>query len=93
MMADRNMSVTVLVGDNKHPFHLNEQKLCTCSSFFLSMLSSGFQESEERIVLLPEVDAEPFQVFERLLSNHGVSELEDLDWALLCKFFLLTDYL
>jgi hypothetical protein len=106
-MADRNTSVTVLVGDDKHPFHLDEQQLCACSPFFHSMLTDGFKETHERVVLLPEVDVEIFRVFERWLSNLELSEFEDLDWPfdrrspvfedldwpLLCKFFFLTDYL
>src|SRR5450432_4247715 len=88
-----NRSVTILVGDDKYPFHPDEQQLCACSPFFLSTLRSGFKEGKEQIVLLPEVDTETFQIFERWLSNPGVSEFEVLDWALLCKFFLLTDYL
>ncbi len=52
-MADRNTSVTVIVGDDKHPFQLNEQQLCACSPVFLAMLRNGFMETEERIVLLP----------------------------------------
>jgi hypothetical protein len=57
------------------------------------MLRSGFMEAEERVVLLPEVDAETFWVFERWLSNREESVFEDLDLALLCKVFLLIDYL
>jgi len=52
-MADRNTPVTVLVGDDKHPFHLNEQQLCACSPFFRSVLTDGFKETHERVVLLP----------------------------------------
>jgi hypothetical protein len=92
-MANRNTSITVLVGDDKHAFHPDEQQLCACSPVFLSMLKSGFREAEERVVLLPEVDAETFRVFERWLSNRGESVFEDLDVALLCKVFLLLDYL
>ena len=92
-MDNRNTSVTVLVGYAKHPFHLDEQRLCTHSPFFLSTLRSGFMETQERVVLLPEVDAETFRVFERWLSNTRVSGFEYLDWALLCKFYVLADYL
>lgn len=106
-MADLNTPVTVLVGDDKHPFHLDVQQLCACSPFFRSVLTDGFKETHERVVLLPEVDVETFQVFERWLSNLKLSEFkdldwpfdrrppvfEDLDWPLLCKFFFLTDYL
>jgi hypothetical protein len=52
-MANRNTSITVLVGDDKHAFHPDEQQL----------------------------------------SNRGESVFEDLDVALLCKVFLLLDYL
>jgi hypothetical protein len=106
-MADRNTTVTVLVGDAKHPFHLDEQQLCACSSFFHSTLTNGFKETHEQVVLLPEVDAETFQVFERWLSNLQASKFEDLDWPfnrrpsvfedldwpLLCKVFFLSEYL
>ena len=106
-MADRNTSVTVLVGIDKHPFHLEEQQLCACSPFFRAVLTDGFKETHERVVLLPEVDVETFQVFEGWLSKLKLSEFkdldwlfdcespvfEDLDWPLLCKFFFLTDYL
>ena len=57
------------------------------------MLKSGFREAEERVVLLLEVDAETFWVFKRWLSNRGESVFEDLDVALLCKVFLLVEYL
>jgi BTB/POZ domain len=92
-MADCSTSITVLVGDDKHAFHPDEQQLCACSPVFLSMLRNGFREAEERVVLLPEVDAETFRVFERWLSNRGESVFEDLDLALLCKVFFLMDYL
>jgi hypothetical protein len=92
-MANCNTSITVLVGDDKHAFHPDGQQLCASSPVFLSMLKSGFREAEERVVLLPEVDAETFRVFERWLSNCGESVFEDLDVALLCKVFLLVDYL
>jgi hypothetical protein len=65
----------------------------TYSPAFLSTLKSGFREAEERVVLLLEVDAETFRVFERWLSNCGELVFEDLDVALLCKVFLLIDYL
>ena len=55
-MADRNTTVTVLVGDDKYPFHLDEQQLCACSPVFRSMLTDSFKETHERVVLLPEVD-------------------------------------
>jgi hypothetical protein len=106
-MANSNTPVTVLVGHDKHPFHLEENQLCVCSPFFRSVLTDGFKETHERVVLLQEVDVETFQVFEGWLSNLKLSEfkdldwwfdreslaLEDLDWPLLCKFFFLTDYL
>ncbi len=92
-MADCSTSITVLVGDNKHAFHPDEQQLFACSPVFLSMLRSGFREAEERVVLLPEVDAETFRVFERWLSNRGESVFDDLDLVLLCKVFFLMDYL
>ncbi len=92
-MADCSTSIIVLVGGDKHAFHPDEQQLCACLPVFLSMLRSGFREAEERVVLLPEVDAESFQVFERWLSNCGESVFEDLDLALLCKVFYLMDYL
>ena len=106
-MADHNTSVTVLVGVDKHPFHLEEQQLCACSPFFCAMLTDGFKETHERVVLLPEVDVETFQVLDGWISNLNLSRLkdrewcfdfgspgfEDLDWPLLCKFFFLTDYL
>jgi hypothetical protein len=44
-MGDRNTPVAVLVGDDKHPFHLDEQQLCACSSFFRSVLTDGFKET------------------------------------------------
>jgi hypothetical protein len=44
-MADRNTPVTVLGGDNKHPFHINVQQLCACSPFFRSVLTDGFKET------------------------------------------------
>ena len=103
-MADCNTLVTILVGDNKRPFQLDERRLCACLSFFHSTLTNGFRETHERVVLLPEVEAETFQVFERWLSDLEREELDwpfncrssvfdDLDWLLLCKFFCLTDYL
>jgi hypothetical protein len=92
-MADCSMSITVLVEDNKHTFYPDEQQLCTCLSVFLSMLRSRFREAEEQVVLLPEVGAETFQVFERWLSNCRESVFKDLDLALLCKVFFLMDYL
>jgi hypothetical protein len=92
-MANRNTSITVLVGDDKHAFHPNEQQLCAYSPFFFSMLKSRFREAEERVVLLLDVDAETFWVFKRWLSNRGEFVFEDLDVALLCKVFLLLDYL
>jgi hypothetical protein len=106
-MAARNTPVTVLVGDDKHPFHLDEQQLCACSPFFRSMLTDGFKEAHERVELPLEVDVETFRVFERWLSNPELSEFEyldwplncrspvfeDLDWTLLYKFFFLTNYL
>jgi hypothetical protein len=63
-MAERSTPTTVLVRDDKHAFHLDEQQLCACSPVFLSMLRSGFKEAEKRIVLLPEGEAEAFRVFE-----------------------------
>jgi hypothetical protein len=92
-MIDSKQSVTVLVGGDQRPFYLDREKLCSCSSFFLSALTSGFKETEERVVRLPEVDPETFQDFERWLPDQDVSQFEVLDWERLYKFFLLTDYL
>ena len=78
-MADRNTLVTVLVRDDKHSFDLDEQQLCACSPFFRAVLTDGFKETHERVVLLLEVDVETFQVFEEWLSNLKLSEFKDLD--------------
>lgn len=64
-MADCSTSITVLVGDDKHAFHPNKQQLCACSPVFLSMLRSRFREAKARVVLLLDVDAKTFWVFER----------------------------
>jgi hypothetical protein len=60
-MADRNTSVTVLVGVDKISFILSNS-LAPCSSFFLSTLRSGFKETQEQVVLLSKVDAETLLV-------------------------------
>jgi hypothetical protein len=41
---------TRLVGMEKHSFHLDEDQLCKCSSFFDSALGGGFKESTEFVV-------------------------------------------
>jgi hypothetical protein len=40
------MPVTVLMGTEKHVFHLDEDQLCKYSSFFDSALRGGFKESK-----------------------------------------------
>ncbi len=80
-MADHNTSVTVLVGVDKHPFHLEEQQLCACSLFFCAMLTDGFKETHERVVLLLEVDVETFQVLDGWISNLNLSRLKDREWC------------
>jgi len=103
------MSVTVLVGKEKHSFHLDEDQLCKCSSFFDSALRGGFEESKELAVQLPEADVEAFQVFEEWIVQCSVPEvedwpkrsqrlvwldkLEDMDFQLLYNSFLLIDFL
>ena len=76
-MADRNTPVTVLGGDNKHPFHINVQQLCACSPFFRAMLTDSFKETHEQVILLLEVDVETFQVLDRWISNLNLSRLKD----------------
>ena len=103
------MPVTVLVGKEKHPFHLDEDQLCKCSSFFDPALRGGFKESKELAVHLPEAYVEAFQVLEEWIvqcSMPAVEEwplrskrlawldkLEDMDLQLLYKSFLLIDFL
>ena len=74
------------------PFILMSNSYAPARPSFLSMLRSGFREADERVVPLPQVDAQTFWVFERWLSNREESVFEDLDFALLCKVFLLIDY-
>jgi hypothetical protein len=103
------MPVTILVGKEKHSFHLDKDQLCKCSSFFDSALRGGFKESKELVVQLPEADVEAFQVFEKWIVQGSVpaieawqltfrrlawlDELEDIDLQLLYKPFLLIDFL
>ncbi|KAH6667777.1 hypothetical protein B0J14DRAFT_601423 [Halenospora varia] len=99
------MSVSILVGKEKHSFHLDEDQLCKCSSFFDSALRGGFKESKEFVVQLPEADVEAFQVFEKWIVQGSVpaaegwqltfkrlawqDKLEDMDLSLLYKSFLI----
>ena len=75
-MSDRNTSVTILVGVDKHPFYLEEQQFRACSPF-RAMLTDGFKETHERVVLLLEVDVETFQVLDKWISNLNLSRLKD----------------
>ncbi|KAK3938104.1 hypothetical protein QBC46DRAFT_365732 [Diplogelasinospora grovesii] len=88
-----NGKVTILVREDENTFHLDGKELYGCSQFFASALTGGFREAEESIVRLPEIDAQTFRIFERWLSGQRISGFKDLDWRLLCKFFVLTDYL
>lgn len=97
------------MGKEKHSFHLNEDQLYKCSLFFDSALRGGFKESKELAVQLPEADIKAFQVFEKWIVQYSVPEvedwpkrskrlvwldkLEDNDFQLLYKSFLLIDFL
>ncbi|KAK3933442.1 hypothetical protein QBC46DRAFT_402364 [Diplogelasinospora grovesii] len=85
--------VTVFLGDDESSFCLDAKDLCACSPFFASALTGGFREAKDRVVRLPEVDAETFELFEKWLRDRRIPELKERDWKLLCKFFVLTDYL
>ncbi len=103
------MLVIILVGKEKHSFHLDKDQLCKCSSFFNSPLNGGFKESKELVVQFPEADVEAFQVFEKWIVQCSVpaveawqltfrrlawlDELEDMDLQLLYQSFLLIDFL
>jgi hypothetical protein len=103
------MPVTVLVGKEKHSFHLDKDQLSKYSSFFDSALRGGFKESEELAVQLPEADVKAFQVFEEWMVQCSVPEvedwpkrskclvwldkLEDIGFQLLYKCFLLINFL
>lgn len=103
------MSVTILVGKEKHSFYLDENQLCKCSSVFDSALRGGFKESKEFVMQLPEADVEAFQVFEKWIVQDSVpavegwqltfkrlawqDKLEDMDLQLLYKSFVLIAFL
>ena len=84
-MAASRPLVVVQVGEDHHPFSVEDDKLCGCSPFFRSALSGGFHEASERIVRLPEVEVETFQVFAKWLSDRNEEEWHTLDWKLLWK--------
>jgi hypothetical protein len=83
--------VTILVGKTK--FCLNREELCDCSPYFKAALAGSFREATEQEVQLVDHDDETFEIFVRWLKGESVSKFEEFDWSLLCRFFILMDYL
>ena len=55
--------VELLVGPRKHSFQLPEAVLCTVSPFFKAAFQSGFKETTEKVMFLPEDLPEAFSAF------------------------------
>ena len=56
-------TVTLLVGENKTPYHVHMNLLCDASSFFKAAFTSQFREGSEKKMDLPEEDQDMFDSF------------------------------
>lgn len=66
------MHVPILLGKEKHSFHLDKDQLYKCLLFFNAALKGGFKESKQFVVQHPEADVEAFQVFEKWMDQCSV---------------------
>ncbi|KAK5137755.1 hypothetical protein LTR08_007327 [Meristemomyces frigidus] len=57
---DFSEEITVLVGADEKRFMCHKAIICSHSKFFRAACSKGFKEGEEKLVRLPEVDADVF---------------------------------
>ena len=57
------------MGSEKAIFEVHERQLCDQSSFFNAALNSGFKESSERVVALPDDDVDTVDLFAQWLYS------------------------
>ena len=71
--------VTLLVGPTKMPFYVHKNKICEASSFFRSAFESGFRETEDQKVTLPEDDVEIVDAFLDWIYSRQFDHLQTKD--------------
>ncbi|KAK5164050.1 uncharacterized protein LTR77_010141 [Saxophila tyrrhenica] len=69
----------VLVGPEQRKFIEKETELCATSSFFRSACQGGWKESTEKVIRLPEVDLEVFEICREWLKYGYVCTPASLD--------------
>ena len=70
--------MTVLVGNEEIPFILHETHLSSASSYFRAALEPGrFKEGLERLVRLPEVEEDTFELFATWLYSGHLAQLPE----------------
>lgn len=85
----------VVVGPEKEEYMVHRERLCTVSPFFKLACESGFKESVEGVVYLPEVESNTFDYFLQWLYLGQIwrcDELKPADWAEFTTAFSLFNF-
>lgn len=89
---DYNDMITILVGPEKVKYTAHKDVLCARSEYFRVACSQKWQEGQEKVVPLPEIEEEAFQTYMDFIYNLAIfdGEAESLP---LVKFYVLGDFL
>lgn len=89
---DYNDTVIVLVGPGKTQFTAHTDVVCARSEFFKAACNKHWQEGQLRVISLPDVDPEAFEMYMDLTYNRLVYDFDSSSLPLV-KFYVLADYL
>lgn len=86
-------TVELVVGKDKVSFTVHERPLCNAAGFFTKALQSGFKESQERRIELPEDDPLVVDCFTKWLyfNSYDLPSTPRAGFALLIKLYIFAD--
>ena len=87
--------VALLVGPEKRVFYLHRGLLCSVSDYFNTALHSGFKETEEQKIELPEEDPEVVERFQLWLYTKSILDhdetVQNIDYPIYVDLYVFAE--
>ncbi|KAK6331384.1 hypothetical protein TWF730_004466 [Orbilia blumenaviensis] len=86
--------IVVLVGEDEKEYKLHRNIISVGSDFFEARCREGtFLEGKERVIRLPEIDTESFDIIIKWIYRGGYTLPEFVDTDAFCRVFEAADFL